>query len=124
MPSLFLVAFVLVLVLVIAGFVTVFASIGRQAARARAERRANLAAPVTTSPATVTSRRTEVTGGGESRAVTTYHATFEFPDGTRREFTLTGEQYAQLAEGDRGLLTTQGTWFQSFRRDRMIQDRP
>ena len=51
MPSLFLVAFVLV-PSPSSRASSPFASIGRQAARARAERRANLAALVTTSPAT------------------------------------------------------------------------
>ncbi len=124
MARLFPIFVALVLLFIAVVFVSVFLAIGRQAAAARAQKKANLAAPVTTSPAIVTSRRTEVTGGGESRAVTHYFATFEFANGARQEFSLTGDQYAQLAERDRGLLISQGTWFHSFQRDRMIQDRP
>ena len=83
---------------------------------------APIAAPVTTSPATVTSRRTEVTGGGESRAVTTYHATFSSPTEPAGKFTLTGSSTPSSPKAIAACSPRRGPG--SSRRDRMIQDRP
>lgn len=47
---------------------------------------------------------------------TTYYATFEFESGDRLELTLTGAEYGQLAEGDYGILTFQGTRYLGFER--------
>jgi hypothetical protein len=35
---------------------------------------------------------------------TFYYLTFEFTDGSREEFGVTGEEYGLLAEGDRGMV--------------------
>lgn len=77
----------------------------------------NNASPVETVPATVTGKRTSVSGGGESSASTWYHATFELPTRERRELQVRSADFAQLAEGDRGQLTFQGTRFKGFQRD-------
>ena len=78
----------------------------------------NNASPVETLTARVTGKRTSVSGGhGDSSASTWYHATFELPDGRRDELAISAKDYAQLAEGDRGQLTRQGTRFKGFRRD-------
>ncbi len=37
-------------------------------------------------------------------------------DGSRKEFGVTGEEYGLLAEGDRGMLQSQGTWYKGFNR--------
>lgn len=47
---------------------------------------------------------------------TTYYATFEFESGDRLELTLSGAEYGQLAEGDYGTLTFQGTRYLGFER--------
>lgn len=123
MPTYFALFFLATLAMVVFVFALVIRAAVRQSRLKAAERRANEALPAVTNPVTVTSRRTEVSGNGEGPTRSHYYATFEFASGARQEFTVTGEQYAQLAERDRGLLTSQGTWFHSFQRDRMIQDR-
>lgn len=47
---------------------------------------------------------------------TTYYTTFEFESGDRLELKLTGAEYGQLAEGDYGTLTFQGTRYLGFKR--------
>ncbi|WP_107948811.1 DUF2500 domain-containing protein [Lysinibacillus parviboronicapiens] len=77
----------------------------------------NNAAPVLTVPAKIVTKRTNTRGGsGNSAAHTTYYVTFEFQNGDRIELQLNGRKYGQLADGDFGLLTFQGTRFQIFER--------
>ncbi|MET4561301.1 hypothetical protein ABIA69_002460 [Lysinibacillus parviboronicapiens] len=77
----------------------------------------NNAAPVLTVPAKIVTKRTNTRGGsGNSAAHTTYYVTFEVQDGDRIELQLNGRKYGQLADGDFGLLTFQGTRFQIFER--------
>lgn len=65
--------------------------------------------------ATVVTKRTSTSGGGNDTSVSTwYHATFETPDGERREFGISGSEYGLLVEGDRGTLTFQGTRYKGF----------
>ncbi|MFD1780986.1 DUF2500 domain-containing protein [Fredinandcohnia salidurans] len=47
---------------------------------------------------------------------TSYYVTFEFESGDRSEFTVSGGEYGQLAEGDMGKLTFQGTRYLGFER--------
>ncbi len=47
---------------------------------------------------------------------TTYYATFQVESGDRLEFALSGAEYGQLVEGDKGRLTFQGTRYKGFRR--------
>lgn len=47
---------------------------------------------------------------------TTYYVTFEVKGGERLEFVVPGAEYGQLAEGDCGELTFQGTRFLNFKR--------
>lgn len=49
-------------------------------------------------------------------ASTSYYATFEVESGDRMELQLSGQEYGQLAEGDTGVLSFQGTRFLSFDR--------
>lgn len=77
----------------------------------------NNAAPVLTVPAKIVTKRTNTRGGsGNSAAHTTYYVTFEVQNGDRIELQLNGRKYGQLADGDFGLLTFQGTRFQIFER--------
>lgn len=86
--------------------------------------------PRLTVPATVVSKRTDVStsmhhhGAGAGAGMHThtshstwYYATFEFESGDRMEFALSGEEYGLLAEGDRGKLAFQGTRYLSFERE-------
>ena len=45
---------------------------------------------------------------------TTYYATFEVESGDRIEFLINGWEYGQLAEGDMGKLSFQGTRYLGF----------
>ncbi|MFT4415905.1 DUF2500 domain-containing protein [Fredinandcohnia humi] len=47
-----------------------------------------------------------------------YFVTFEFESGDRTEFLVSGTEFGQLAEGDKGKLSFQGTRFQGFERFR------
>ena len=58
------------------------------------------------------SRATRTTGLWQMR----YLATFEFEDGLRSEFMVSGEDYNLIAKGDRGTLRHQGTRYLSFKR--------
>ncbi len=84
---------------------------------------ANNAQPVRQDLAQVVAKRTEVSGGEDSTA-TAYHATFELPGGSRKELQVSGHEYGQLAEGDRGELTHQGTRFLGFVRHQRTVEAP
>ncbi len=47
---------------------------------------------------------------------TTYYVTFEVESGDRLEFSVTGNEYGMLVEGDLGKLVFQGTRYHSFDR--------
>ena len=81
--------------------------------------------PRLTVPATVVTKRTNVTHhhhhhGTDTMAhhstSTSYHVTFQVESGDRLELTMTGSEYGLLVEGDRGKLTFQGTRFLGFER--------
>ena len=78
--------------------------------------------PRLTVPVTVVSKRTNVSHhhhAGEhhhSSMSTTYYVTFQVESGDRMELHLDGSQFGMIVEGDRGLLTFQGTRFLEFRR--------
>lgn len=80
----------------------------------------NNAQPVLNSPAHVVTKRTRTSGGGgvntPSSVSTYYYATFDMDGGQRQEFSVSGHEYGLLAEGDRGMLTFQGTRYKGFAR--------
>ena len=47
---------------------------------------------------------------------TTYYVTFQVESGDRMELRLSGTEYGQLAEGDTGKLSFQGTRYLGFER--------
>lgn len=114
----FVVLFLLIALLFGALMVMVMLALIRGARRRAADSRA----PVLNRPATVVAKRTGISGGGNSSAANHYFATFEFPDQSREEFSMRGEDYGLLAEGDRGTVTTRGSRFQAFQRGGRIQD--
>ncbi|MBR5949744.1 MAG: DUF2500 domain-containing protein [Clostridia bacterium] len=81
--------------------------------------------PRLTVPASVVSRRTNVSSHRHSSDSmmhgthhTTYFVTFEVESGDRMELQMGGREYGLLAEGDVGMLTFQGTRYLGFERDR------
>lgn len=112
----FEVLFFVVFALVIGGFL--FTLI-----RGAAQWHKNNESPRLTVDASLVSRRTEVIrhhhGGADHIHHTTstrYYATFEVESGDRMEFSVSGQEYGLLAEGDEGRLTFQGTRFLGFER--------
>jgi Protein of unknown function (DUF2500) len=100
----------------------VFLFILFQMGKGIAEWSRNNSLPVLAEPARVVTKRSQTTGnvstntGGQ--VSTWYYATFELESGERREFTINGGAYGQLAEGDEGTLTYQGTRYHGFQRHR------
>lgn len=80
----------------------------------------NNKSPLQTIPARIVSKRSEVKqqtqDDSASRTSTTYYLTFEDEDGVRIEFKVDGSEYGMSAEGDRGMLTYQGTRYHGFQR--------
>ena len=81
-------------------------------------------APRLTVPATVITKRTNIShrrNGGTNghhhhHTSTTYYVTFEVESGDRMELHLSGQEYGLLVEGDRGNLSFQGTRYLGFER--------
>ena len=64
--------------------------------------------PVLTTPAIVISKLSEQNVDGVGLLVSTdhhYFISFEFPDKTRKKFTVDAKQYALIREGDAGVLS-------------------
>jgi hypothetical protein len=109
-PPIFMFFFVAIFVLVIGG---ILFNIGKGVT----EWADNNAQPERLDDAEIVSKRTEVSGGEKSTS-TTYFATFELVGGERKELEVTGRDFGQFAEGDRGQLTHQGTRYLGFARQR------
>ncbi|MGD7044581.1 DUF2500 domain-containing protein [Jeotgalibacillus proteolyticus] len=80
----------------------------------------NNRAPREQEEALVLSKRTEnrsIGGNQHPRTTTYYYLTFEFINGTRKEFQVKGNEFGLLAEGDKGTLDYQGTRFHDFVRE-------
>lgn len=75
--------------------------------------------PLLTVPAKVVTKRSNTRGGsGNSSAHTSYYVTFEVQSGDRLELKMNGRNYGQLADGDFGLLSFQGTRYHTFERQK------
>ena len=82
--------------------------------------------PRLTVPATIVAKRTNVshhhhhnhagTGMHHSSTSTTYYVTFQVESGDRMELHVAGQEFGVLIEGDRGMLTFQGTRYLGFER--------
>ena len=109
-------------ILVLLFFVVVFAVIVIQLYQSASEWAHNNSQPVLTVPVKLVAKRDETNSYGSRhartrmRVRTTYYATFEFETGERREFSISGNEYGMLAEGDEGNLTYQGTRYHGFER--------
>jgi hypothetical protein len=103
-------------------FVVVVVIIVFQIAKQAAEWADNNSKPVLSAPARVITKRTATSGSVSQNAggqvSTAYFATFELETGERMEFSIYGNAYGMLAEGDQGTLTYQGTRYHGFERKR------
>ena len=105
-------------------FVLVLGSIIVTLIRGVGEWNKNNQSPKLTVPATVVAKRSDVhrypvsTGNVQTMHTSTYYyATFQVESGDRMELAVSGAEYGMLAEGDRGMLTFQGTRYLNFRRE-------
>lgn len=106
-------------------FVLVFGIIIVTMVRGICEWNKNNHSPKLSVPAKVVSRRTAVSrhhhhqGNGmhHTHTAISYYATFQVESGDRMEFEISDMEYGMLAEGDRGMLTFQGTRYLNFRRE-------
>ena len=80
--------------------------------------------PRLTVPATIVAKRTNVSrhrhngvnGHHHHTTSTTYYVTFQVESGDRMELHVAGHEFGMLIEGDRGMLTFQGTRYLGFER--------
>ena len=81
--------------------------------------------PILTVPATVADMRRKThhhhhnhggTGMHHTTHSTTYYVTFQVESGDRMELHVAGYEFGMLIEGDRGMLTFQGTRYLGFER--------
>ena len=75
--------------------------------------------PVLTVPATIVDMRRKTHhhhSGGHHHHSHSYHITFELENGERLELKVRRQEYRELAIGDKGMLTHQGTRYQGFGR--------
>ena len=108
-------------------FLTVFGVILVVCIRGIAQWSRNNHAPRLTVEATVVAKRTDVSlhrhpaagdtsgaHGFHTTTASTCYATFQVESGDRMELHVSGFEYGQLAEGDRGQLSFQGTRYLGF----------
>ena len=114
-------------------FAFVFVMIIYTAVKGFREKRENDASPVLEVAATVVTKRADTSRTAHQNMAgeipttsftshTTYYATFQVKSGDRMEFTVSGAEYGQLAEGDSGVLTFQGTRYVGFTRERAAEN--
>ena len=112
------VTFSIMQVIMLLVFVLVLGSIIVTLIRGVGEWNKNNQSPKLTVPATVVAKRSDVHRGIETmHTFTSYYVTFQVESGDRMEFEVSGTEYGMLAEGDRGMLTFQGTRYLNFRRE-------
>ena len=117
--SIFGILFTLVFVLVIGLFIVI-------AVKGISQWNKNNHSPRLTVPATIVAKRTNVshhhhhnhgvTGMHHTTHSTTYYVTFQVESGDRMELHVAGHEFGMLIEGDRGMLTFQGTRYLGFER--------
>ncbi|BAZ15983.1 hypothetical protein NIES4071_78560 [Calothrix sp. NIES-4071] len=103
--------------IIVGVFVLVFGLFGYAIFKGISTAAYNRKQPIINREAKVVSKRQHVSGGGgDSSTSTSYYITFEFADGSREEFALSAREYGLIAEGDKGTLHSQGTWYKNFKR--------
>ena len=112
------VTFSIMQVIMLLVFVLVLGSIIVTLIRGVGEWNKNNQSPKLTVPVTVVAKRSDVHRGIETmHTFTSYYVTFQVESGDRMEFEISDMEYGMLAEGDRGMLTFQGTRYLNFRRE-------
>ena len=118
------VTFSIMQVIMLLVFVLVLGSIIVTLIRGVGEWNKNNQSPKLTVPATVVAKRSDAhrypvsTGNVQTMHTSTYYyATFQVESGDRMEFEISDMEYGMLAEGDRGMLTFQGTRYLNFHRE-------
>ena len=112
------VTFSIMRIMVPAMFVLVFGIIIVTMVRGIGEWNKNNQSPKLTVPVTVVAKRSDVHRGIETmHTFTSYYVTFQVESGDRMEFEISDMEYGMLAEGDRGMLTFQGTRYLNFQRN-------
>lgn len=117
--GLFGIMFTLVFVLVFGMFIVI-------AVKGISQWNKNNHSPRLTVPATIVAKRTNVsrhhhhnhhgTGMHHTSTSTTYYVTFQVESGDRMELHVAGHEFGLLIEGDKGMLTFQGTRYLGFER--------
>ena len=117
--TIFQIMFTLVFVIVIGMFIVI-------AVKGISQWNKNNHSPRLTVPATIVAKRTNVshhhhhnhsgTGMHHTTHSTTYYVTFQVESGDRMELHVAGHEFGMLIEGDRGILTFQGTRYLGFER--------
>ncbi len=117
--TVFQILFPLVFVLAIGTFIAI-------AVKGISQWNKNNNSPKLTVPATIVAKRTNVshhhhhnhhgTGMHHSSTSTTYYVTFQVESGDRMELHVAGHEFGMLIEGDKGMLTFQGTRYLGFER--------
>ena len=117
--TIFQIMFTLVFVIVIGMFIVI-------AVKGISQWNKNNHSPRLTVPATIVAKRTNVsrhhhhnhhgTGMHHTSTSTTYYVTFQVESGDRMELHMAGHEFGLLVEGDRGMLTFQGTRYLGFER--------
>ena len=105
-------------------FLLIFSTILVTVIRGIGQWNKNNHSPRLTVPATVVSKRTNVSHHhhhdaghvGHSSTSTSYYVTFQVASGDRMELHMAGHEFGMLVEGDRGNLTFQGTRYLGFER--------
>lgn len=108
-------------------FVIILAIILISAGRGIIRYMSNLRQPRLVVTSVIVGKRMEMThhhsiGSTEVRADSKYYVTFEVESGERLEFTVSGHEFGQCAEGDHGKLSFQGNRYLGFQR--MVSGRP
>ena len=112
------VTFSIMQVIMLLVFVLVLGSIIVTLIRGVGEWNKNNQSPKLTVPVTVVAKRSDVHREIETmHTFTSYYVTFQVESGDRMEFEISDMEYGMLAEGDRGMLTFQGTRYLSFQRN-------
>ena len=109
--------FLIIPIFIVLCFVIVFGGIIYVLVRAISQVSYNSSQPVEVVATTIVGKRTSTRGGGgDSMVTTSNYVTFETEDGVR-EFSLGGNDYGLLVEGDKGMLSSQGTRYKGFHRE-------
>lgn len=109
--AIFEIMFTVVFVLIIGVFIFILAKgIGQW--------NKNNHSPKLSIPATIVAKRTRVSSHHHHTGThsTSYYVTFQVESGDRMELHVAGYEFGMLIEGDRGILTFQGTRYLGFER--------